>query len=119
MTKIDEMGFGWITVDGKKHRHDIVIFPNGEVKRRRGGILMFGSHLFKQKELEELCQHEVDVLIIGTGTDGVAKVSEDAKKFMENKKITLIELPSEKATQEFNRQTIEGKKVGAIIHVTC
>jgi len=119
MTKIDKMGFGWIMVDGRKHRHDIVIFPNGEVKRRRGGILMFGSHLFKLKEFKELCKHEIDALVIGTGTDDIAKISEDAEKFMESRKITLIELPSEKAIQKFNQLIRNGKKVAAIIHVTC
>jgi len=119
MTKIDKMGFGWIIVDGKKHRYDIVIFPNGEVKRRRGGILVFGSHLFKRKEFEELCRYEIDALVIGTGTDDVAKISEDARKFIERRKITLIELPSERAIQEFNQLLRNGEKVGAVIHVTC
>jgi hypothetical protein len=32
MTKIDKMHLGWITTDGRKHRHDIFIFPNDEVK---------------------------------------------------------------------------------------
>ncbi len=119
MAKIDEMGFGWIIVNGKRHRHDVVISPSGEVKRRKGGILMFGSHLFKRKEFEELCKHGVDVLVIGTGTDGVATISEDAKNFVENTKITLIELPSERAIQEFNKLIKDKKRVGAIIHVTC
>jgi len=32
VTKIDKLNFGWITLDGRKHRHDIVIFPDDEVK---------------------------------------------------------------------------------------
>jgi hypothetical protein len=34
MTKIGKIHFGWIAVDGRKHRHDIVIFPDDEVKNK-------------------------------------------------------------------------------------
>lgn len=119
MVEIEGMGFGWIIINGRKHRHDVTIFPDGTVKRRKGGILMFGSHLFKQKEFEELCKQEIEVIVVGTGTDGVAKISDDAKKFLENKKIKLVELLSEEAIREFNKLAKDGKKVGAIIHVTC
>lgn len=120
MVEIQDMGFGWIIVDGKKHRHDITIFPDGKVKRRKGGILMFGSHIFKQKEFEELCaKAEIEAIVVGTGTDGVAKISDDARKFLESKGIKLIELLSQEAIKEFNKLAKSGKKVGAIIHVTC
>jgi hypothetical protein len=119
MVRIDGMGFGWIIVDGKKHRHDVVIFPDGRVKRRKGGFLMFGSHSFKRKEFEELCEGKIDVLVVGTGTDGVATISDEARKFLENSKITVIELPSEEAIKKFNELADGNKKVGAIIHVTC
>lgn len=119
MVKIDGMGFGWIMVDGKKHRHDIVIFPSGEVKRRMGGFLMFGSHSFKRKEFEELCKDKMDVLIVGTGTDGVATISEEAQGFLEKLKVETIVLPSLEAVKKFNELASHGKKVGAVIHVTC
>ena len=119
MVKIDGMGFGWIMVDGKKYRHDVVIFPSGKVKRRKGGFLMFGSHSFKRREFEELCIEKADVLVVGTGTDGVAKISEEAKDFLEKAKVKLIALPSLEAVKKFNELVERGKKVGAIIHVTC
>jgi len=34
---------------------------------------MFDSHTFKRKELEELYERGAEVLVIGTGTSGVAK----------------------------------------------
>ncbi len=119
MVSIDKMDFGWIIVNGRKHRHDIVIFPDGTVKRRKGGFLMFGTHAFKLKEFEELCRHEMDALVIGRGTDDVARITEDARRFIENKRITLFEYASEEAIQKFNELVKNGKTVGAIIHVTC
>jgi hypothetical protein len=119
VVRIDGMGFGWIIIDGRKHRHDVVIFPNGDVKRRRGGFLMFGSHSFKRKEFEELCAEKMDVLVVGTGTDGVATISEEAKNFLEKTGIALVVLPSLEAVKKFNELIERSKKVGAIIHVTC
>jgi hypothetical protein len=34
MTKIDKIHFRWIAIDGRKHRHDIVIFPDDIVKNK-------------------------------------------------------------------------------------
>ncbi len=119
MAKIDRMGFGWIIVNGKKHRHDVVIFPSGAVKKRKGGFLMFGSHTFKREEFEELFKEKMDVLIVGTGTNGVAKISEDAKSVIDKAKVELMVLPSQEAVEKFNELIQCGKKVGAIIHVTC
>jgi hypothetical protein len=119
MIKIDGMGFGWITVEGKKHRHDVVIFPSGKVKRRKGGFLMFGSHSFKLKEFEELCAENAEVIVVGTGTNGVAKVSKEVMDFLRKADIELVILPSSEAVRKFNEFVESGKKVGAIIHVTC
>jgi len=119
LVKIDSLSFGSIIVDGKKHRHDITIFPDGKLKRRKGGILMFGSHTFKRKELEELYERGAEVLVIGTGTNGVAELAEEAKEFAEERKIELIELLSVEAIKKFNELAAQNRKVGTIIHVTC
>ncbi|MEM0357061.1 MAG: MTH938/NDUFAF3 family protein [Candidatus Bathyarchaeia archaeon] len=119
MVKIDGIGFGWIKVDGKKHRHDVVILPNGVVKRRKGGFLLFGSHSFKLKEFEELLMEKPDIIILGTGTNEVATLSEDAKNFLEKARVEWIALQSQKAVEKFNELMQCGRKVAAIIHVTC
>lgn len=119
MVTIDRMGFGWIVIDGKKRWHDVVIYPDGKVKRRKGGFLMFGSHKIKREEIEELYKSGAEVLVIGTGTDGVAELTDDARKFIDKMKISLVELYSREAIREFKKLLKENKRVGAIIHVTC
>jgi hypothetical protein len=116
--KIDELNFGSIVIDGKKRRYDVIIFPSGEIKRRKGGLLMFGSHAIKKKEFEDLSVLGAEKIVVGTGTDGAAHVEERAKEFAMEKGIELIELPSKIAIEKFNE--LYGKeKLGAIIHVTC
>lgn len=79
---------------------------------------MFGGHVFKSKEFEELHERGAEVLVIGTSTSGVAEVSKEAREFAEGKKIEVIELPSVEAIKKFNELVAEGTKVGAIVHVT-
>ena len=119
MVTIDRMGFGWIVIDGKKHWHDVIIYPDGKVKRRKGGFLMFGSHKIKREEIEELYNSGTKVLVIGTGTNGVAELTDDARNFIKKMKINLVELYSQEAIREFNKLVKDNNKVGAIIHVTC
>lgn len=38
MAKIDELTFGSIVVEGKKYRRDVLIFADGTVKKRKGGL---------------------------------------------------------------------------------
>jgi hypothetical protein len=38
VAKIDELTFGSIVFEGKKHRRDVLIFADGTVKRRKAGL---------------------------------------------------------------------------------
>jgi hypothetical protein len=38
VAKIDEFTFGSIVVEGKKYRRDVLIFADGTVKKRKGGL---------------------------------------------------------------------------------
>ncbi|MEA2053651.1 MAG: MTH938/NDUFAF3 family protein [Candidatus Thermoplasmatota archaeon] len=116
MAKFGSLKFGCVTIDGKKYRHDVVVFPNGEVKKRKGGLGIFGSHLFRKEEIEELSNAET--IVIGDGTISKAKIAEDAEKFAEENGMKIIQLPSKEAIKKFNELADKGK-VGAIIHVTC
>jgi len=37
VAKIDELTFGSIVVEGKKHRRNVLIFADGTVKKRKAG----------------------------------------------------------------------------------
>ena len=105
MVKFDATGFGWIVIDGKKYRRDMMVFPDGRVEKRKGGILIFGGHTFKREEIEKLWTAKSEVVVIGTGTSGLAKVADDAKTFAEEKRLELIELLSHEAIKKFNDLT--------------
>ena len=118
MAKIDELIFGSIVVEGKKYRRDILIFADGTVKKRKGGFLMFGSHEIKRRELEELSQGQPETVIVGTGTNGAARITPEAESWAKGKKLSLLVQPSYDAVAKVN-ELAEQQKVAALIHITC
>lgn len=119
MAKIDKLSFGSIVIDGKKYRRDVLILADGTVKKRKGGFFMFGSHNIKKREIEELIQGKPELIVIGTGTDGVANVAADAESRAKEKNLSLLIQPSYDAVAKLNELTEQKKRVAALIHITC
>ncbi len=120
--KIDSFSFGSIAVDGRKYKCDVLIHADGSTEKRKGGLLMFGSHRITKENVERLIHGKTkpDLIIIGLGTASAARVDEDAKKLALDQKIDLIELPSKEAVEKLNKEwESKDRKVAALIHVTC
>lgn len=115
MTHIDSTEFGSITVDGKKYEHDIKILIDGRILRRWGPK---GSHEICLEEFKEILEEkpQPEVIVIGNGQSGVAKVEEKAIEEIKNRNIKLIIDKTPNAIKIFNK--IKEKKAG-IFHVTC
>ena len=119
IARIESFKFGSIVIDGKKHGRDVLMFPYGSVKHRKGGFWKFGSHVIKKAEIEELLKASPQVVVVGTGTSGKAKLASDAELTLKEAKIELITLPSNEAVERVNRLAQEGKRVSALVHITC
>ena len=119
MAKIDELTFGSIAVEGKKYRRDVLIFADGTVRKRKGGLLMFGSHKIKKHELEELSQGQSETIIVGTGTDGAARIAPEAESWAKGRNLSLLVKPSYDAAAMVNEIAEQKKKVAALVHITC
>lgn len=119
MAKISSYNFGFIVIDGKQYLHDVVILPDGAVKEREPGRGRLGSHNITAAEIERLQQLQPEFIIIGNGASGMARLSEDAKDSLRGPDSNIQLLPSLRAVQKFNQLVDEGKRVAALIHVTC
>ena len=117
MIKIESFSFGTIVIDGKKYHRDVIIYPDGMVKKRKGGIWMFGSHSFKKEEVEEL--KGAEVAVIGLGTNARAHLSDAAKSYAQECNLELLLLPSREAVSRLNQLIEQGKRAAAIFHITC
>ena len=119
MAKIEKFSFGSIVIEGKKYRRDVLIFADGTVKKRKGGFLMFGNHKIKKKEIEELIRGQPETIIVGTGTDSVAKIAPDIESWAQERNLILLVQPSYDAVAKLNELSGQKKKVAALIHITC
>jgi hypothetical protein len=119
MAKIDSFNFGFIVVDGKQYTHDIVILPDGTVKERDPGKGRLGSHSIARSEIENLTRVQPDVILIGTGVQGMARLAHDASYFLTQPELNLTLLPSPQIVKKYNQYTESGEKIAALIHVTC
>ncbi len=119
MARIDKFSFGEIVIDGRKYRRDVVLFPDGTVKQRKGGFWIFGSHNIRREEIEELSKAGAKVIVIGTGTNSRAVLSKEARTYAEQARQELHTLPSRQAVSEFNQLLETGEKAAALIHITC
>ena len=117
MIKIESFSFGTIVIGGKKYHRDVIICPDGMVKKRKGGIWMFGSHSFKKEEVEKL--KGAEVAVIGLGTSARAHLSEAAKDYAQESNLELLLLPSYEAVSRLNQLIEQGKRAAAIFHITC
>ncbi|MDY6917422.1 MAG: MTH938/NDUFAF3 family protein [Chloroflexota bacterium] len=119
MTRVDSFQFGSIVINGRKYGRDALLFPDGTVRERKGGFWKFGSHAIKEADIEELVRAKPEVLVVGTGTNGKAKVTSEAEACAKEANIGLLSAPSAEAIKQLNQLIDEGKRVSALIHITC
>lgn len=119
MSKINSFNFGFIVVDDKQYSHDIIIFPDGSVKDRDPARGRLGSHTISKNEIESLIKDPADVVLIGTGVQGMARLAHDAEHYMMEPDLNITVLPSSQIVKKFNQHIEDGEKVAALIHVTC
>ena len=119
MARIDSFNFGFIVVDEKQYSRDIIILPDGSVKERNPGKGRLGSHTIAKNEIESLVREQPDIILIGIGVQGMARLARDAEFYLQEPDLNLTLLPSPQAVKKYNQHTEDGEKVAALIHVTC
>ena len=119
---IEEYKFGFITIDGKTYNHDVEVLWTDEVLPWRRAE----SHVIEVEDVERAVEQNPETIIIGTGESGVAKVTEEAQRFIKERGIKLIIDYTEQATRTFNIRKEESEeeegrpeKVIGLFHLTC
>jgi hypothetical protein len=119
--RIDATAFGSITVDGTVFEHDIIIRPNGRVKRRKKKLskAVYGtSHTISLDEATYVCRQGPDArrLIIGTGQHGNVELSPEAAAYVKERAWDVVLLPTPTAIEAWNGA---GGGTLGLFHVTC
>ena len=106
---IEDYHFGSITIDGQEYNHDVVVGEQVlQWTRRSSHVIDIDDIWIGQKP---------DVIVIGTGDSGVAKVTDKARQIIEDKGIKLIIDVTSKAIKVFNY--LQGQNIIGFFHLTC
>jgi len=110
---LDATSFGSITISGKKYDHDVYVFWNGTVERR------VGDHTVPARQTEYMVKKKPEIIVIGTGQFGIVRVLSESEKLARKQNIEVVKARTPQAIGIFNEAMKQGKRVSAIIHVTC
>ncbi|MHC4661426.1 MAG: Mth938-like domain-containing protein [Planctomycetota bacterium] len=114
MPQIESYSFGRIKVSGKAYSSDIIITPAGVIDNwwRKEG------HSLHPKDLDAVIAAAPEILVIGCGVSGILKVPAKTRKWISEKGIELIDLPTGEACDRYN-ELASKKIVVAGLHLTC
>jgi hypothetical protein len=116
---IGDTGFGYITVEGSRIEHDVLIRLSGKIKKRKKKLskAVYGtSHIVSLEEARHVYQKGAERLIIGSGQEGMVRLSEEAVAYFRRKKCRVNVQPTPKAIKYWNK--VKGAVIG-LFHVTC
>jgi len=110
---LEATSFGSITISGKNYDHDVYVFWDGTVERR------VGDHTVPARQMEYIIRSKPEIVIIGTGQFGIVRVPSESEKLAKEQDIEVVKARTPQAIRIFNEAMKKGKRVSAIIHVTC
>lgn len=120
MPIIDSCAFGSITIDGKKYGQVLVIGDQVEEREAKKLHELFKTtHRVGDWETAKLLSGSPDVVLIGTGQEGVLEVDEEVSLKLEAAVPRLIIQTTPQAVSTYNELVKENKAVNALIHTTC
>ena len=117
--RIDSTEFGSIMIDGTAFEHDVVIRPNGDVKKRKKKLskAVHGtSHVVSADEARHVYKKGAERLILGSGQHGCVALSEEAAGYFRQKGCRVDVSPTLEAVRAWN--DAKGAVIG-LFHVTC
>ena len=112
---ITDFSFGRIAANGQ--------FFNGDIKIVRGTLVpdwwRNSGHSVEIGDVQDILDSDSEILVIGQGQPGYMKIADDLRKQLAHRNIQLIEEPTAKAVETFNRLLEEGRRVSGGFHVGC
>jgi hypothetical protein len=112
---VNHYEFGLMSINGKEYRGDIAVSWDGTVEDWRRAE----SHLVGVGDVMQAISKNPEIIVIGTGADGITNVSKEATKAIIEKGLNLVIDKTGSAASVFNENAAEGKRVIGLFHLTC
>ena len=116
---IDRTSFGTITIEGRDFEYDVIIRRSGEIEKRKKKLSksVYGtSHIISLDEAKFIYEKGAKSLIIGTGQNGLVKLSKEAREYFKKRKCKTELSPTPKAILQWNKA--KGQTI-SLLHITC
>ncbi len=116
---LNRTGFGYIDLNGKRIKHDILIRLDGEVIKRKKKLSkeIYGtSHTISLAEAEYIYQENAKRLIIGAGHFNRVRLSPEAEKYFQEQNCLVEILKTPDAVNSWNESK---DRVIGLFHLTC
>lgn len=113
MVSIDFVKFGEIMVDGNVYYSDMIVWWDGEKE------FVPKDHILDMEIFCMLLRKKPDIVVVGTGQQGMVRISDEVRHVAKDKGIKIFEETSAKAADIFNAMIAASKNVVAYIHTTC
>ncbi len=114
--KINGYSFGTMLVGEREFLSDLIIHSDGRIQdnwRRSKG------HSLLPDEITTVLDVPPKKLVIGTGANGMMKVSERVLELCNSRGIEVEVCPTAKAVRGFNKAVEAGIVVAGCFHLTC
>jgi hypothetical protein len=113
MPRIEEYGFGHVTVDGRVETKDVIVLPERVVRGwwRRDG------HGFVLDDLDEVLDELPERLLVGTGAYGQMHPDSGTLATLRARGIQVEVLPTGEAVARYGQ--LDPQKTAAALHLTC
>jgi len=113
---VDSYSFGRIRINSKEFTNDVIVSQDKVINprwwRKEG-------HNVHPEDIGEIINAKPEVVIFGTGSSGIMRVSQDVIKMLKERNIEVIQQLTKDAVKTFNEFVKEGKKVILAAHLTC
>jgi hypothetical protein len=113
--EIESYSFGRITIDGQTYSKDVIILPD----RVWDGWWREEGHALSVADLDVALEANPDLLVVGSGSFGLMKVSPETRAEVNARGIELHVAKTKKATQLYNTFARRGARVVAALHLSC
>lgn len=112
--KVESYAFGRMVVDGEERTNDLILLPDRVVANwwRNEG------HRLTAADLDAVFEAEPDVLVVGTGAQGVMDVPQETRQAITNAGIELRIADTGEAWHTYNQLQDRYEAAGAF-HLTC
>jgi hypothetical protein len=113
MARLEDYGFGRVTVDGHRHTRDVIVLPDRVVSdwwRREG-------HSLAIEDLDAVLDELPERLVLGVGAQGRLHPDPAVIAELEHRGVAVECLPTDAAVRRYGE--LDERRTAAALHLTC